>query len=108
MSLPNSLLLTSAGRVISSAPDDADPANRRKAIVGTTGKIWIQVPSSGAAVLYVKFGSATVAIDEAALSAETSAYKLEVGSSVVLDTGGAAYVDVYSASAWDVNIHNVG
>lgn len=106
MSLPNCIRLTSAGRVISSAPNDADPANRRKALVGTTGKVWIQVPGS-AYITYVKFGNSAVAIDETSLATETSAFKLEVGASVVLDTGGATHVDVYSASAWDVNIHNI-
>lgn len=109
--LPNSLKIIK--RHIETGPNATDPADRRIALNGTdprggkSGMVWIQVPASGAAVLYVKFGDSSVAIDEASLSTETGAFKLEVGASVVLDTGGNTHVDVYSGSAWDVNVIEV-
>ncbi len=107
--LPNSLKILNSH--FEAGPNDADPANRRKTLTQTSGKVWITVPTSGAAVLYVKFGpTAAVAIDEGALSAEFGAanfVKLDIGASVVLDTGGNGFVDVYSASAWDVVIYEV-
>lgn len=106
--LPNSLKILNSH--FEAGPNDADPANRRKALTQTSGKVWVTIPTTGAAALYVKFGTVAVAIDETALSAEFGAAnfaKLEVGSSTVLDTGGNAYVDIYSASAWDVVIYEV-
>jgi len=105
--LPNSLKFLD--RHLEAGPNDADPANRRITLTTTSGKVWIQVPTTGAAALYVKFGSASVAIDESSLSTELGANtaKLEIGASVVLDTAGNPCLDVYSASAWDVNVFEV-
>jgi len=105
--LPNSLKFLD--RHLETGPNDADPANRRITLTTTSGKVWIQVPTTGAAALYVKFGSASVAINESSLSTELGANtaKLEVGASVVLDTAGNPCLDVYSASAWDVNVFEV-
>ena len=105
--LPNSLKLLD--RHLEAGPNDADPANRRITLTTTSGKVWIQVPTTGAAALYVKFGSASVAIDESSLSTELGANtaKLEGGASGGLDTAGSPCLDVYSASAWDVDVYEV-
>ena len=105
--LPNSLKFLD--RHLEAGPNDTDPANRRITLTTTSGKVWIQVPTTGAAALYVKFGSASVAIDESSLSTELGANtaKLEVGTSVVLDTAGNPCLDIYSGSAWDVNVFEV-
>lgn len=105
--LPNSLKFLD--RHLEAGPNATDPANRRITLTTTSGKVWIQVPTTGAAALYVKFGSASVAIDESSLSTELGANtaKLEIGASVVLDTAGNPCLDVYSASAWDVNVFEV-
>ena len=105
--LPNSLKFLD--RHLEAGPNDADPANRRITLTTTSGKVWIQVPTTGAAALYVKFGSASVAIDESSLSTELGANtaKLEIGASVVLDTAGNPCLDIYSGSAWDVNVFEV-
>lgn len=105
--LPNSLKFLD--RHLEAGPNDADPANRRITLTTTSGKVWIQVPTTGAAALYVKFGSASVAINESSLSTELGANtaKLEVGASVVLDTAGNPCLDIYSGSAWDVNVFEV-
>lgn len=106
--LPNSLKILNSH--LEAGPNDADPANRRKTLTKDSGKVWITVPTTGASVLYVKFGGASVEINEGSLSAEYGAanfVKLDIGASVVLDTGGNNYVDVYSASAWDVVIYEV-
>jgi len=105
--LPNSLKFLD--RHLETGPNDTDPANRRITLTTTSGKVWITVPTTGAAALYVKFGSASVAIDESSLSTELGANtaKLEIGASVVLDTAGNPCLDVYSASAWDVNVFEV-
>lgn len=107
--LPNSLKILNSH--LEAGPNDADPANRRKTLTQSSGKVWITVPTTGAAVLYVKFGGASVEITEGALTNEFGAanfVKLDIGASVVLDTGGNGYVDVYSPSAWDVVIYEVG
>ncbi len=105
--LPNSLKFLD--RHLEAGPNDTDPANRRITLTTTSGKVWIQVPTTGAAALYVKFGSASVAIDESSLSTELGANtaKLEIGASVVLDTAGNPCLDIYSGSAWDVNVFEV-
>jgi len=104
--LPNSLKILD--RHLETGPNATDPADRRITLTTDSGKVWIQVPTDAAA-LYVKFGSASVAIDESSLATELGplTVKLEKGASVVLDTGGNMYLDVYSASAWDVNVHEV-
>lgn len=105
--LPNSLKIL--GRFLETGPNDGAPNNRRIGpLTSDSGKVWVQVPTTAAA-LYVKFGGVAVGIDETSLSTELSAgtVKLEVGSSVVLDTAGNLYLDVYSASAWDVNVFEV-
>lgn len=106
--LPNSLKILWSH--LEAGPNAAAVADRRKTLTATSGKVWITVPTTGAAVLYVKFGGASVEINEGALANEFGAanfVKLEVGASVVLDTGGNGYVDVYSPSAWDVVIYEV-
>lgn len=106
--LPNSLKILWSH--LEAGPDSATVTDRRKTLTQTSGKVWITVPTTGAAVLYVKFGGASVEINEGSLSAEYGAanfVKLDIGASVVLDTAGNGYVDVYSASAWDVVIYEV-
>lgn len=106
--LPNSLKILNSH--FEAGPNSATVTDRRKTLTAPSGKVWITVPTTGAAVLYVKFGGASVEIIEGSLSAEFGSanfVKLDIGASVVLDTAGNGFVDVYSASAWDVVIYEV-
>ena len=106
--LPNSLKILNSH--LEAGPNSATVTDRRKTLTKDSGKVWITVPTTGAAVLYVKFGGASVEIAEGALTNEFGAanfVKLDIGASVVLDTAGNGFVDVYSASAWDVVIYEV-
>lgn len=94
-------------------PNDGTAANRLvtfSAAGRASGKVKVAVPQGGSK-LWVKFSDdPAAAIDPtsaATLRAETSAHVLEVGEVKVLNTGGLSYAAIYSASAWEVNFHEL-
>lgn len=103
---------TLISRIAIENPNDATETNRRKATTEAgqgSGKIRVVVPATGSK-LWVKFGDVAVSIDStsaATLRAETSAWAFEVGEIATISTGGAAYVVVYSAAVFEVNLHEV-
>lgn len=72
-----------------------DAAARRKALQGTSGKVWVQCP--GANTVWVKFG--TGAVDAGGQDASTGEIEIMAGSAQpVLNVGDATHVSVYGSS----------